>query len=276
LFDAFNALNDNTQQYYLTTTAGGSTTTTLDLSAEVDSNGNFINPIKFRFYRTAGVSPFTQVQITNQEPFTSLEQYFNANLNLNTSGGNVPNQGASISVVALTDDYSQVSITINNPPSAVFGFYRIEVITTVVVASAFTSVYNTTAPPVGAGISIEDNAFGDGGLNYREFLREATVSPIVCSKITATFSNKSDAFEEFEITQSSLNEQGVTPFRMARSPYLNGNAYVAMMYFVIDGFFGLNFNLSAGATVDMQFWDVKQNLQGKQSPNGLEDNLLGL
>lgn len=279
LFNAFNNLTNNTDQYYLTTTAGGSTTQVLDFSSVVDANGNFNDVVKFQFSRDNPLTKWTQVNLTAGQPFTALQDSFNSNLNLNTSPVNVDNGGAQIQVRSLTSDYSQVAITITNPPSAPYGFYEINCASgdpAVVFDTSFLSIYNTTAPPIGAGISIEDNAYGDGGLNYREFLREVSVSPILFKKITATFSNKSDAFGLFTMTNSSMNENRTQNFRMQRSPYLNANTYVSPLVFSIDGFFGLRFQLSPYADVNLKFWDERQFFNTQGLPSGLEDNLLGV
>ena len=279
LFNAFNNLTNYTKQYYLTTTAGGSTTQILDFSTVVDANGNFNDVVKIQFRRDNPMTKFTQVNLPMGSPFTALQDSFNTNTNLNNSPADVDNGGAQIQVRSLAADYSQVAITITNPPSAPYDFYSVfcgvgDPIVT--FDSSFLSLYNTTAPPVGAGISIEDNAYGDGGLNYTEFLREVSVSPILFKKITATFSNKSDAFGFFTMTNSSMNEGMTQNFRMQRSPYLNANTYLCPLVFYIDGFFGLRFQLSAYSDVNLKFWDERQFYNTESIVSGLEDNLLGL
>ena len=276
LFNAFNNLTNNTDQYYLTTTAGGTTTQVIDFSAIVDANGDFTANTKTRFGRTA-TTPHTSVELIAGMPFTALQDSFNTNTNINTAATAVDNGGAQIAVRSLTSDYSQVALTITNPPSAPYDFYDITFASgspLVTFATSFLSVYNTTAPPVGAGISIEDNAYGDGGNNYREFLREVSVSPIVFGKITATFSNKADSFGLFTMTNSTMNENRTSNFRMQRSPYLNANTYVSPLVFSMDGFFGFNFQLSAYADVNLMFWDIKQYHNTQGLPSGTEANLL--
>tara|TARA_R110000751_G_scaffold294312_3_gene402241 strand:+ start:304 stop:1188 length:885 start_codon:yes stop_codon:yes gene_type:complete len=276
LFQAFNALTNNTEQYYVTTTAGGATTTTLDWSSVLDVNGVFTKNVKFKFWRNVLAIPFTQVELGIGTNFSSVQDSFNSNTNLNSSTNAITNEGAQIIVIAITDDYSQVSITINNPPSATYDFYKIQcthTAPTTIFAEEFLSVYNTTAPPVGAGISIEDNAYGSGSVNYREFLREISVSPILFSTITATFSNKSDAFRNFIMFQSSITNQGSSTFLMQRSPYMNANTYRSPIHFSIDGFFGLQFQISPYAEINLKFWAIKQQKNTHSLDGGMEATL---
>ena len=281
LFNAFNSLTNNTEQYFLTTTAGGTTTTVLDFSTAVDANGNFFDGLKASFWRDAANTTRTLVSLDDvpQYPFSALEESFNTNTNWNLSGSNVDNGGAQIQVRRLTDDYSQVAITITNPPNAPYDFYEISVAKgdpAVQFDTAFFSLYNTLAPPVGAGISIEDNAYGNGAMNYREFLREVTVNPILFSKMTATFSNKSDAFGLFTMKNNTMNTSQTQNIRMQRSPYMNFNTYVSPVRFAVDGFFGLDFQISPFADINLKFWDEKQVFQNDVLPTGVENNILGV
>lgn len=264
LFKAFNALTqNNTRQYHLTTTYGGATSAVLDFSSVIDASTGLTNQsTKLKFYRTNSPTPYTQVQLNSGQPFTAFQDSFNFNTNLFLSGSTgVENGGASVVITVLKDDYSEVAIMINNPPSAPYNFYSVDIIDSApsIVSTAFTTPYNTSAPPVGAGISIENNAYGEGGLNYTEFLRECTNTPMVFSRITAEFSNKADAFKTFTITDNSMNETRTSQFKMQRSPYMRGNGYQYPIQFFIDGFFGLQFQIAPLAEIDLKFWEVKKS-----------------
>lgn len=282
IFYAYNALTNNTEQYLLTTLPSGVIADTLNFSTFVDaSTGLFTQDCAVTFFRTATFALRTHLYFTAGTSFSALEQGYNTSAFVTNSGlwtTTVPTENSTISVQVLQPDFSQVFITINNPPSANYGFYQVYVQNAggFLISQSFTSVYNTSAPPVGAGISIENNVYGNGAENYTEFLREVSVSPILFKKITAQFSNKSDAFEQFQMRNNSLNESRISLFKMQRSPYMNANTYQYPVHFSIDGFFGLEFDISPQAEVDLKFWDIKQQYNTTGLPSGCEDNMLGL
>jgi len=282
LFYAYNSLTNNTDQYLLTTLPLGTIADTLDFSSFVDaSTGLFSQDCSVTFFRTNSPSLRTHLYFPLGTPFSALQEGYNTSAYVVDSAlftTTVPTENSTISVQVLQPDYSQVFITINNPPTANYGFYQIYVQNAggFIISQSFVSVYNTSAPPVGAGISIENNAYGNGAENYAEFLREVSVSPILFGNITAQFSNKSDAFEQFAMQNNSLNESRTSLFKMQRSPYMNSNTYQYPVRFFIDGFFGLDFDLSPKAEVDLKFWDIKQQFNTQGLPSGMEDNLLGL
>lgn len=282
LFYAYNALTNNTDQYLLTTLPSGTVANTLNFSTFVNpSTGLFSQDCSVTFFRTNLTSLLTHLYFPAGTPFSALEQGYNTSAYVGNSAlytNTVTTENSTISVEVLQSDYSQVFITINNPPSATNGFHRVFVQNAggFVISQSFISVYNTSAPPVGAGISIENNAYGNGAENYTEFLREVSVSPILFGKVTAQFSTKTDAFGQFEMRNNTLNESRVSLFRMQRSPYMNANTYQYPVHFSIDGFFGFEFNISPKSEVDLKFWDIKQRLNTEGLHSGLEDNMLGL